>query len=269
MRTLHEPPRNTKASTARAGRCDTPSLAFAPQSRNEIIMNRTVDVVTSLVASGARFGMGMRVGRLGSRPDKLLELYDMEASPYCRKVREALSILDLEAMIYPCPHGGARFRPIVQERGGKLLFPWLVDPNTGISLYESDDIVKYLFRAYGDGDVPLLLRLGPITNASAYAASVWRVGLGHYARPSRAPEKPLELWSFEASPFCRIVREELSVLEIPHRIHNVAKASPNRQAFIARSGRMMVPFLHDPNTGTDMFESADIVDYLRRTYATR
>ena len=30
---------------------------------------------------------------------------------------------------------------------------------------------------------------------------------------------------------------------------------------------MMVPYLADPNTGTAMFESADIVRYLRETYA--
>jgi glutathione S-transferase len=232
-------------------------------------MNRTVDVATSLFASGARLGMGVIVGHLGARPDKLLEVYDIEASPYCRKVREALTILDLEAMIYPCPSEGKRFRPIVEQGGGKRLFPWFVDPNSGISLYESDDIVQYLFRTYGDGDVPLLLRLGPVTNASAIGASIWRVGLGQFARPSKAPTKPLELWSFEGSPFCRIVREELSVLEISYRLHNVGKGSPSRQAFLARSGRMMVPFLHDPNTDVDMFESADIVDYLRRTYATR
>ena len=232
-------------------------------------MNRKVDVATSLLASSARIGAGVMVGHLGARPDKLLELYEFEASPYCRKVREALSILDLDAMIYPCPREGKRFRPVVQERGGKLQFPWFVDPNSGISLYESDEIVKYLFRMYGDGDVPLLLRLGSVTNVSAFGASVWRAGLGHYARPSKSPAKPLELWSFEASPFCRIVREELSVLEIPYRLYNVAKGSPKRQAFVARSGRMMVPFLHDPNTDVDMFESADIVDYLRRTYATR
>jgi glutathione S-transferase len=28
----------------------------------------------------------------------------------------------------------------------------------------------------------------------------------------------------------------------------------------------MVPFLADPNTGREMFESADIVRYLRETY---
>jgi glutathione S-transferase len=30
---------------------------------------------------------------------------------------------------------------------------------------------------------------------------------------------------------------------------------------------MQVPFLHDPNTGVSMFESADIVAYLDATYA--
>ena len=33
-----------------------------------------------------------------------------------------------------------------------------------------------------------------------------------------------------------------------------------------RSGKMMVPFLTDPNTGREMFESADIVRYLNQTY---
>jgi glutathione S-transferase len=232
-------------------------------------MNRSLDVATSLAATIARFGTGLRASGLGKRPDKLLEVYEFEACPFCRKVREALTILDLEAMIYPCPRGGTRFRPVVKEKGGKLQFPFLVDPNTGLSMYESNDIVTYLFQTYGEGGVPVTLKLGPVTNASAFMASAWRPNGGRKAAPSRAPEKPLELWSFEASPFCRIVREKLSELELPYRLHNVAKGSPSRQAFIARSGKMMVPFLHDPNTDVDMFESADIVAYLERTYATR
>lgn len=229
-------------------------------------MNRTLDVTTSFAATIARLPAGLSVGHIGERPDKLLELYDIEASPYCRKVREALSILDLEAMIYPCPRKGTRFRSRVRERGGKEQFPFLVDPNHDVAMYESNDIVSYLFRVYGDGDVPLFLRLGPLTNAQEYMASIMRPGFGMFARASKTPDKPLELWSFEASPFCRIVREALSSLELPYRLHNVAKGSPSRQAFIARSGRMMVPFLHDPNTGADMFESQEIVKYLGRTY---
>ena len=90
---------------------------------------------------------------------------------------------------------------------------------------------------------------------------------GALVRPSRAPEKPLELWSFESSPYCRMVRATLCELELPYVLHNVAKGSPKRDAFMARSGKMQVPYLLDPNTGRGMFESADIVAYLDATYA--
>jgi glutathione S-transferase len=230
-------------------------------------MNRALDVGTSFVASLARLGGGMQIAALGKRPKQRLELYEFEACPYCRKVREALSALDLEAMIYPCPKEGPRFRPEVIRRGGKAQFPYLIDPNTKKQLYESNDIVTYLFTEYGDGRVPLQLRLGPLTDLSSMAASAWRPAFGARYRPARHPAKPLELYSFEASPFCRIAREQLCALEIPYVLHNVAKSSPSRAAFIERSGKMMVPFLIDPNTDTEMFESADIVAYLDRTYA--
>lgn len=229
-------------------------------------MFRPLDVATSLAASAARLGAGLSVGTLGKRPKQRLELYEFEACPYCRKVRDALSMLDLEATIYPCPKGGPHFRKKVKERGGKAQFPFLVDPNTGRELYESNDIVAYLFAEYGDGSVPLALRLGPLTDLSSFAASAARPGFGGRYEPARQPRKPLELWSFEASPFCRIVRERLSALELPYVLHNVAKGSPSRDKFIKRSGKMMVPYLVDPNTGTEMFESADIVAYLDRTY---
>lgn len=230
-------------------------------------MFRPLDVATSLAASVARMGGGLSVGALGKRPKQRLELYEFEACPYCRKVREALSMLDLEAMVYPCPKGGPHFREQVIERGGKAQFPYLIDPNTGRELYESNDIVTYLFSEYGDGSVPIQLRLGPLTDLSSFAASAARPGIGGRYEPARQPKKPLELWSFEASPFCRIARERLSALELPYVLHNVAKGSPSRDRFIKRSKKMMVPYLVDPNTGTEMFESADIVAYLDRTYA--
>ena len=72
----------------------------------------------------------------------------------------------------------------------------------------------------------------------------------------------------ESSPFCRLVRERLCELEIAYRLHNVGSGSPSREAFVKRSGKMMVPWLSDPNTGTEMFESADIVEYLQQTYGS-
>ncbi len=229
-------------------------------------MSRTLDVSASWLASAARLGHGTYASHGRAQPERLLELYEFEACPFCRKVREMLSALDLDAKVFPCPRGGTRFRPTVVERGGRAQFPYLVDPNTGASMYESDDINRYLAKTYGDGAVPLALRLGPLTMASSALASAMRPGRGRAARPSKMPAEPLELYSFESSPYCRLAREALCELELPYVLHNVAKGSPRRAAFVARSGRMMVPWLVDPNTGTSMFESADIVAYLRRTY---
>ena len=235
-------------------------------------MNRTVDVITSWTASALRLTNGLFVGALGKRPEKRLELYEFEGCPYCRLVRDALSSLDLEAVVHPCPKGGTRFRPEVVRRGGKAQFPYLIDPNTGREMYESMEIVEYLYREYGNGKMPTSVRLSPLNRASSMLASGARLpggGGGNKAVPSRAPEKPLELWSFEASPYCRIAREALCQLELPYVLHNVAKNSPSRPKMVERAGRVMVPYLADPNTGKEMFESADIVRYLNETYGVR
>jgi glutathione S-transferase len=228
---------------------------------------RALDVATSLGATLARLGSGAAVGPLGPRPARALELYEFEACPWCRKVREALTVLDLEAVILPCPKGGRRFREEVRRRGGKAQFPYLVDPNTGKEMYESAEIVATLFEHYGAGPVPRLLGGGLGASLSAGLASAWRPGFGARHRKARAPQALLELYSFEASPFCRIVREALCALEIPYLLHNVGKGSPSRDAFVARSGRMQVPWLVDPSSGATLFESADIVRYLEATYA--
>ena len=225
-----------------------------------------LDKATSLAASAFRGVSGLFVGRLGARPAKRLELYEFEACPFCRKVREALTMLDLEAVVYPCPKGGPRFRPEVKRRGGKALFPYLIDPNTGDAMYESDDIIAHLYEHYGDGKPPVGLRLGPVTTLSSSFTSLARVRHGSKYRGRREAEQLLELWSFEASPYCRLARETLCELELPYVLHNVGKRSPSRAAFVARSGKMMVPYLADPTTDTEMFESADIVRYLSSTY---
>lgn len=37
------------------------------------------------------------------------------------------------------------------EMGGQSQFPYMVDPNTKTSMYESDGIINYLFESYGEG----------------------------------------------------------------------------------------------------------------------
>ena len=191
-------------------------------------LNRVFDVGTSMASTLVRGASGAFVGTPGRRPEKTLELYEFEGCPFCKKVREALSVLDLDCLILPCPKNGPRFREELITRGGKAQFPYLVDPNTGRELYESSEIVRYLFSEYGSGSVSLPLAAGPLTDLSAIVSNLLRSGRGTYYRPAHEPEQRLELWSYEASPFSRLVRETLCTLELPYFLHNVARGSAGR-----------------------------------------
>jgi glutathione S-transferase len=230
-------------------------------------LTRLWDVTTAMAASAARPNFGnVHFERLKT-PAQPLELYEFEVCPYCRIAREALSALSLDPIVYPCPKGGTRFREKVKAEGGRYQFPYLVDPNTGVAMYESADIAEYLFREYGDGRVPWFLRQRAFAVPTSMLASGFRAKRGRYVVPSRRPEALLELYSYEGSPFCRIAREALSELELPHHLHNVPRQSPDRARYVSLSGKMQVPYLIDPNTGVRMFESGDIRQYLYDTYA--
>ncbi|KAJ8899581.1 hypothetical protein K2173_018555 [Erythroxylum novogranatense] len=205
--------------------------------------------------------------KIGPRPEKPIELYEFEGCPFCRKVREIVSVLDLDVLFYPCPKNGPTFRPKAAQLGGKQQFPYMVDPNTGAAMYESDDIIKYLVGKYGDGSIPLMLSLGPLTTLTAGFAMIGRMGKGSTYTKSKLPPKPLEVWAYEGSPFCKIVREVLVELELPHIYRSCARGSPKRQILYDKTGHFQAPYLEDPNTGVKMFESAEIAEYLKATYA--
>lgn len=230
-------------------------------------LERFLDVTTATAASAARPNFGNYHYTRTKTPSVPIELYEFEVCPYCRIAREALSALSLEPMVYPCPKRGRRFREKVKREGGRYQFPYLVDPNTGRAMYESTDIVHYLFAEYGEGLPPWFLRRRAFAVATSMLASGFRPERGRHAVASREPDEALELFSYEGSPFCRIAREALCELELPHRLRNVPRRSPAREAFIAVSGKMQVPYLRDPNTGVEMFESAEIRRYLFDTYA--
>lgn len=246
-----------------------------------------INIATSLVATAMRGGVGVNASPATRQPAQLLELYEFEACPHCRLVREVLTELDLDALILPCPKGGQRYRDEVIERGGKAQFPYLVDPNTEVEMYESADIIKYLFDTYAGRSLPIHWQWVEVQRFSSVLASIPRMGLGMSAKPSRAPQKPLELYSFESSPFARPVRDLLCELEIPYVLRSVGRAQAadwvppalrrsmgapveprtrNRKALQIRTNVVSVPYLIDPNTATELAESADIIDYLNRTY---
>jgi len=114
------------------------------------------NIVKGIIALGASLMRPMRGAvAVGHRrqPEQTLILYEAEYCPYCRYVREALTALDLDALIYPIPKRGQRNNDELIALGGKSQIPFLVDPNNGVSMYESADIQRYLRETYGPSAV--------------------------------------------------------------------------------------------------------------------
>lgn len=56
-------------------------------------------------------------------PIEPIIMYEFEACPFCRKVREACSMLSLPVTFRPCPQNGPTFRPEIKKKyGDKVRF---------------------------------------------------------------------------------------------------------------------------------------------------
>lgn len=252
-----------------------------------VSMNRLLDVTSSVMASTLRGWRGSMASRTVTQPPQLPEIYDQEGSPACRLVREACTELNLDVKIIPVPTGASRHTAELQAMSGATRVPFLHDPNTGTKLDEPAAIVSYLFRQYAQREAPAQILPTSRNLMLSKLATQIRGGLGVRAKPSKPAAQPLTLYSFESSPYSRLVREKLSELELAYVLINIGKQQradvgpsnfrlhlgpykplPNtkRSAFFAEHGNVQVPYLIDPNTGIDLFESADILAYLDKTY---
>ena len=121
----------------------------------QIIDGNFGGAVTGAIALLLRLGSGVfainkDVLSKCARPVKTLIIYEYEASPFCRKVREACAMLDLTVEYRPCPGARAGFSNEMAKRtGGRRTVPYLVDDNNKslkAGMFESDDIIEYLFE---------------------------------------------------------------------------------------------------------------------------
>lgn len=229
-----------------------------------------LDDAWSSLATVARAGRGSRVRHGGARrqPAQPLELYEFEACPYCRKVREVMSELDLEYVCHPVARGSAHRDETPTGGGGRKSYPHLIDPNTGVSMPESEEIIDYLHATYGAGRSEIDRTLAPINTASCFVASALRPR-GRAVRPTLArraqPPERLVLYQFEACPFCRKVREKLQELNLEYVSKTAARGSL-RRAELGLHGKVQVPLLIDPNRGRALYESDVIRRYLEAEY---
>jgi len=255
------------------------------------------DTLTSGLASIARLPFGVTVSsdaqRLqGSAADAdlaIATLYDVENDPECRSVRERISELDLivQTVVPAAPNSRVFVDPSCDyalPEGSEI--PRLV-LGSGEAVAGSEDILAYLDDTFAsvdggasssddEGDAKQQL-MDAVFKAAAFLPSLLRAGRGERVCSAASatsslqvprPTKPLVLYSYEGNQFCRLVREVLTELDLPYELRSAGKSSPRRAQMSAMTGgSSQCPYLIDGNTDTAMFESADIIRYLYKTYA--
>lgn len=233
--------------------------------RSDVSLDQARTFGTSALVTALRLGSGAVVRGIGARPNEPLVLYELEWCPFSRLVREALSELDLDALVKPCPPGENIHRGELAQLGQHEV-PFLIDRTAGVQLGESAKIVDYLYSRYGDGrSVPLRMR-GQLALATSKLASALQ-GEKEYELAGERPELTLELWNYEGSPYCRLVRQELARLGLPYISKNLARNSERREAFQAQFGKLQFPRLYDPNLKVGLFETDAILMHLQANYA--
>lgn len=166
----------------------------------------------------------------------------------------------------PCPTASCSNRSelaILQgvELGSEVV-PFLRDDrNDDIAVKGADGIIQYLYQEYLDGEEPASL-----VSLFQRFAQASKINDASHRRTSRAGEQPLIFWGYEASPFCALVRKALNERGISYVFRPCARGSPRRSLLLNRTGIFQVPYLEDPNTGISLFESVDIISYLKKTY---
>ncbi len=262
---------------------------------------KSAQAFASLILRGGRGVIGTANPM---QPEKSLIIYEHEACPYSRRVREVMTLLNLDYESRPSPHKGHVYRDELEQLAGKTQVPFLIDENfakdeEGNQILDSQAIIDHLFANYSEkGFTPDKYQRqskkdnASIANKVASVASMMRGVRAVHPKKNLArgkPKQPLHLYGFEASPFCRLVRETLSELEVGYINHNVAREQiqdigafgfhlslgeykpikgGKRDRLIKEEikGELLFPYLVDPNTNAQMYESRDIIDYLEYNY---
>ena len=258
------------------------------------------DTLTSGLASIARLPFGVTVSPDAQRLQGSAEsdlaiatLYDVENDPECRSVRERISELDLivQTVVPAAPNSRVFVDPSCDyalPEGSEI--PRLV-LGDGEAVAGAEDILAYLDDTFAaadggasssdddGGDAAKQQIMDAVFKAAAFLPGLLRAGRGERVCSAASamtasslqvprPTKPLILYSYEGNQFCRLVREVLTELDLPYELRSAGKSSPRRDQLSAMTGgSSQCPYLIDENTDTAMFESADIVRYLYKTYA--
>lgn len=274
--------------------CKSQMQTIGNKSNLRMSIPNGLDTLTSGLASIARLPGGTNVRdtvKSSKTYPRITKLYDVENNPKCRLVRECISELDLVVEnLIPCGKDSNMWKEDLANMNQEEALPrMIVVEDTGeedagektTMIQGVEDIVAYLenqFDTYSPisqedennpnippellSNVASFLRFnrGTIVSASAKTRNEGSL--------QTQGKKPLILYSYEGNQFCRLVREVLTELDLTYELRSAGKESPRRTELADVSGgSTQCPYMIDPNTGTKMNESKDIVEYLYKEYA--
>jgi glutaredoxin len=257
-----------------------------------------LDTLTSGLASMCRMPAGVTVDAtvVETTKYKLQRLYDIENDAECRRVRETITELDLcvDRMVPAARNSrvfsDATFKYALPKDAiiPRLQVESFLDGNVKV-LSGATEICEFLQSNFlntslqllsndngndnNDATTPQSIILDSVRHGGMYAAQLLRTGRGctvvAAATNASRPLQPLALYSYEGNQFCRLVREVLTELDLVYELRSAGKLS-SRRAELAKitGGSSQCPFLIDPNTGIQIAESASIVQYLYKNYAS-
>eukprot|EP00537_Pseudo-nitzschia_pungens_P005077 CAMPEP_0172367426 /NCGR_PEP_ID=MMETSP1060-20121228/21347_1 /TAXON_ID=37318 /ORGANISM="Pseudo-nitzschia pungens, Strain cf. cingulata" /LENGTH=484 /DNA_ID=CAMNT_0013091661 /DNA_START=77 /DNA_END=1531 /DNA_ORIENTATION=- len=131
------------------------SNADESESDAMVVAKEKLELAGLYLAGWMRLGRGEGVSpcirspmSTADRPQEPLILYSYEGNQFCRLVREVLTELDITYELRSAGKESPRRAELASITGGSSQCPYLIDPNTGVSMPESADIVEYLYKNY-------------------------------------------------------------------------------------------------------------------------
>lgn len=91
----------------------------------------------------------------------MLNIYYKPSCPFCQRVLQAGDDLGLTFTLHDVS-ADATLQEELIKKGGKKQVPFLEDINRDEMLYESDDIITYLAKHYGNGKTTVIPHAGNV-----------------------------------------------------------------------------------------------------------
>ncbi|MGK3757773.1 MAG: glutaredoxin [Bacillariaceae sp.] len=156
-------------------------------------------------------------------------MYSYEGNQFYRIVREVLTELDITYELRSAGKESPRRDELASITGGSTQCPYLIDPNTGVSIPESKDIVEYLYRNYALWTPPneilewtstnVMSLFKPIFSTEKDADNDFQQNVEEAIRviKTEVDTDPVVVYTYELSPFSSETKDLLDRLNVDYK----------------------------------------------------